>query len=485
MAEFNFEDITIEELRSSILATFQTNRPSADTTYGSDAWLLTEILTNLSFGMYINSSLMLKAIHPTTCIGRFLDAYATLLGLPNGLGGYGRIQLAGSSGEEALQLTGDATAYAPIGTILSDPAGRTYSTTESLDWSLLGAGTATTGLIALSTGVATNLEAGAVASTLTLESAPAGVSLPVLVVDLDGGTDLETDEELRTRVLAYYRSPSISGNYSQIRGMVEAVYPGQIRAYVWDQRWGYPYGAGTVDISFTQKDELGEDRAPTETQRTTVSGVLFSSDGLPLTTQKSSRVLSIVPVATTVDVEFELRPGAATSVILLSDWDALSLKASVYTYDEENKTIVANQALSSVATTGDRVFIGGEETKITSFASSSGIVVESWLWADDLTSYKIMSGGGLVSDVYSSLLDWSKTIGPERGTTSDVTDLLWEDTYRIKDIQEKAREGNTDNIMDVVVIAPAADVSPETSTGYTANMLVLDLSSLGVWEKKS
>ncbi|KYK50047.1 hypothetical protein A1D31_22305 [Bradyrhizobium liaoningense] len=85
-----------------------------------------------------------------------------------------------------------------------------------------------------------------------------GVSTEVFVVHLTGGTDNETDEQLRTRILLRIRNPPMGGSVADYVNWALAV-PGVTRA------WAAPeQGVGTITVRFLMDDlRAADDGWPT------------------------------------------------------------------------------------------------------------------------------------------------------------------------------------------------------------------------------
>ncbi|GGC68652.1 baseplate J/gp47 family protein [Chelatococcus reniformis] len=118
---------------------------------------------------------------------------------------------------------------------------------EVLDGITIGEGPTNANVRALTPGSIGNLEAG---STLSLSAALRGVDGQATVVTLSGGTDAESDDDLRTRVLLRIQQPPMGGAaHDYVRWALDV--PGVTRA------WCSPLemGMGTVTVRFMM-DEL-------------------------------------------------------------------------------------------------------------------------------------------------------------------------------------------------------------------------------------
>jgi uncharacterized phage protein gp47/JayE len=154
-----------------------------------------------------------------------------------------------------VNFTGSSGAVVPIGTRLnSGNAELSYETTESV---VIGDTATPCGVIALYGGKDGNLDEG---ETLSFDTTIAGVDGSAIVVVLEGGTDEEIDDDLRTRVLLRIREPPMGGDKTDYVQWTLSV-DGVTRA------WSYPLemGMGTVTVRFMMDDlRAGDDGFPTE-----------------------------------------------------------------------------------------------------------------------------------------------------------------------------------------------------------------------------
>lgn len=166
----------------------------------------------------------------------YLDRWSTIWGVS-------RTPAAAASG--SVTLTGSSGVIVPAGTALARTDGVQYLTTAEVT---LAAGTAEPGVIAALAGAAGNLSGGA----LSLVTPVAGVDASAQLVGdgLTGGADIETDADLRTRLLARIQAPPHGGaQHDYIAWALEV--PGVTRA------WVYPaeLGLGTVTVRFVRDDD--------------------------------------------------------------------------------------------------------------------------------------------------------------------------------------------------------------------------------------
>lgn len=182
---------------------------------------------------------------PDTAETIWLDRHGQIW-LVNADGTVGRKQATLASG--SVMATGLNGAIVPPNSQLSlgagGAAGAGYETTEL---AFIGNGPTSIPVRALTPGSAGNLDPDI--STMAFAPALPGVDQPVTVVTMDGGTDIETDDELRARVLNRIRQPPMGGASNDYVQWALAV-PGVTRA------WCAPLemGIGTVTVRFMMDD---------------------------------------------------------------------------------------------------------------------------------------------------------------------------------------------------------------------------------------
>jgi uncharacterized phage protein gp47/JayE len=126
--------------------------------------------------------------------------------------------------------------------MLSYATGVTYQTLAQLS---LGNAPTEIPIQALDAGALGNLEAGV---ALSLQTPVTGVT-GATVVALEGGTDDETDDELRARILKRIREPPMGGDATDYEQWALAV-PGVTRAWAAPQEMGI----GTCSVRFMMDD---------------------------------------------------------------------------------------------------------------------------------------------------------------------------------------------------------------------------------------
>lgn len=142
---------------------------------------------------------------PDTAEREWLDRHGQIW-LVNADGSLGRKAAEPTKG--VIGLTGTAGVMVPEGTGFVSPTGVTYVTVEDKTLAIDTDQPTEVAVQAINPGSTGNLPSG---SSLTLISALTGLDSGATVIDLRGGTDVETDEALRARVLARIREPPMGG----------------------------------------------------------------------------------------------------------------------------------------------------------------------------------------------------------------------------------------------------------------------------------
>lgn len=194
----------------------------------SDAEVYSRALAGGAHGLYGYLDWLSRQVIYDTAESEYLERWAAIWGIT---------RRAAAAATGIGTFTGSNGAVIPSGSSMTAWDGVAYQTTAA---ATIASGTATAPIAASSPGSAGNRAAG---QTLSLASAIAGVSATVTASALEGGADVESDDDLRYRFLLRIRQPphgGSRGDYLQWALEVAGV----------AQAWVYPLesGAGTVTV---------------------------------------------------------------------------------------------------------------------------------------------------------------------------------------------------------------------------------------------
>ena len=232
---------TLEEIRASILRDYQTYYPNADTSEDSDAYARASSLAACAEGIYAHQKWLIKQFFPDTADTEFLEKHAGLRGL--------RRRNATYAAGKGATVSGNPDAVIAVGLQIKTEDGRFYETTESAVIS--ASGSAVVAVRSLATGAAQNIKTATKGSFM---AAPVGVSTDVVLNDVVGATNAESDSSLLERLLNKIRRPAAGGNKYDYKDWALEV-DGVEQAYVYPLR----RGLGTVDIAITADNGVPSD----------------------------------------------------------------------------------------------------------------------------------------------------------------------------------------------------------------------------------
>lgn len=232
---------TLEEIRASILRDYQTYYPNADTSEDSDAYARASSLAACAEGIYAHQKWLIKQFFPDTADTEFLEKHAGLRSL--------RRRNATYAAGKGATISGNPDAVIAVGLQIKTEDGRFYETTESAVIS--SGGTAVVAVRSLATGAVQNIKTATKGSFM---AAPVGVSTDVVLNDVVGATNAESDSSLLERLLNKIRRPAAGGNKYDYKDWALEV-DGVEQAYVYPLR----RGLGTVDIAITADNGVPSD----------------------------------------------------------------------------------------------------------------------------------------------------------------------------------------------------------------------------------
>ena len=232
---------TLEEIRASLLRDYQTYYPNADTSEDSDAYARASSLAACAEGIYAHQKWLIKQFFPDTADTEFLEKHAELRGL--------RRRNATYAAGKGTTISGNPDAVIAVGLQIKTEDGRFYETTESAV--IPASGSVIVAVRSLATGAAQNIKTATKGSFM---AAPVGVSTDVVLNDVVGATNAESDSSLLERLLNKIRRPAAGGNKYDYKDWALEV-DGVEQAYVYPLR----RGLGTVDIAITADNGVPSD----------------------------------------------------------------------------------------------------------------------------------------------------------------------------------------------------------------------------------
>lgn len=278
-----FSRPTLQTLIDRAVADIETRLPGTDARLRrSNLNVLARVHAGATHGLYGHLDFLSRMFFPDTAEVEFLERWASVWGLA-------RKAAEPASGE--VTFTGIDGAVIAAGTALQRSDGSEYATDEE---AVVAAGVAAVSVTASEPGSNGNADAGA---ALTLVTPISGVN-SVATIAAGGfslGTDEESDEDLRARLLERMKQPPHGGAEFDYVAWAKEV-PGVTRA------WCYPMelGIGTVTVRFMRDDDASA--IPDSAEVAAVQSYIDARR--PVT----AAVTVVAPVAAPLDFTIELTP---------------------------------------------------------------------------------------------------------------------------------------------------------------------------------
>jgi uncharacterized phage protein gp47/JayE len=206
-----------------------------DVSPGSDHYVRAKAFAKRVSVAIANGQIARDDYSPLTATGDSLRAICEVYGVAE--------RAASAAAGYVIVRVSSGTASIPAGFQATAPNGEKYQTTTAAVVSNGG----TVQVQAVNGGEATNLDAGA---KLTWDSASIGNLNQVCTVDsggLEGGTEADTDDTLRRRLLNKLARPGVGGNASQIEQWAEEASSAVQAAYA----YAAVRGPGSYDVAIT------------------------------------------------------------------------------------------------------------------------------------------------------------------------------------------------------------------------------------------
>ena len=226
---------TLAELVTRTRADLVSRLSADDILRRADADVYARVLAGLAHGLYGYVDWLANQIIYDTAEAEFLARWASIWGVT---------RKPASTATGSVTFAVSSGAVIPSGTLLQALDGVQYQTTAD---ATVTVPTATASVAALIAAAAGNRTTG---QTLTLTSPIVGVQSSATAGALTGGADLESDDDLRARLIDRIQQPPHGGDaHDYVTWALEV--PGVTRA------WCFPLelGEGTVTVRFVRDDD--------------------------------------------------------------------------------------------------------------------------------------------------------------------------------------------------------------------------------------
>lgn len=220
-------------IRDGILRDIKNRQPAADTSTDSDVFIRASATASAVKGLYTHQTWAIRQLFVTTCDDDYLQFHTG----PRGL-----TQKSATKASGTLALTGAPGTPVAAGLGARRPGGNLVVTTDA---GVIGADGH---LLLPCESVEVGAQLDAVNESVTLLAAPIGCDSSA-VLNLAGGTDAESPDELRARYLDLLRTPPAGGNRHDYVTWAMSV-PGVTAAYCYPLR----RGLGSVDVVITSAE---------------------------------------------------------------------------------------------------------------------------------------------------------------------------------------------------------------------------------------
>lgn len=281
---------TFDELIRAYLAEYRTRLGNVDTSPGSDLYARAWTLAQFEANSITKARWILRQQSPLTAEEEGLGKHGRIIGMA---------YLPPTRAQGRAVVPGAAGTTISAGLQFTDPTRALFAVASNVTIAT-GDTSAEVTLDALEAGLAGNLAAGTV---LSLVGTVAGLEGTASVAArFTGGTDRETVEEFRARVVRTMANPAYSGNSAHGVSWIEAV-PGVRRGFV---RPGYD-GPGTVLLTFQGVYNGGTNGRITPALQDEVQAYFRAQ----VADVAEVNAVCVLPVALPVDVEIRVaaRPG--------------------------------------------------------------------------------------------------------------------------------------------------------------------------------
>lgn len=233
-----FNRPTVTQLIDRAAADIEARLPGADArARRSNLGVIARVLAGAAHGLYGFLEWLSRQLMPDTAEVEYLDRWAAIWGVT---------RKAAATAKGNVTATGTNGIAIPAGSELQRADGTLYTTDAE---ATIATGTATVAVTAVDGGAAGNADAN---TTLTFFDPIVGINSQATVATggLTAGTDIESDDDLRDRLLDRIQQPPHGGNSNDYIAWAKEV-AGVTRAWVYPQE----LGLGTVTVRFTRDDD--------------------------------------------------------------------------------------------------------------------------------------------------------------------------------------------------------------------------------------
>lgn len=283
-----FNRPTLVELINRVLAdlTSRLTQGGKSILRRSVAGIIGRVMAGLAHGLYGFIDWVSRQVFPDTADAENLERWAAIWGLT---------RKAATAAQGTIRFTGSNGAVIAAGTVLIRTDAVEFTTDAEVT---IAGGQADVGVTCSSLGATGNTDIGTI---LNLQSPIANVDTGATVQDngsgegLTGGTNEETDEQLRQRLLQRIQQPPQAGSCSDyVRWALEV--PGVTRAWCYEL-W---LGPGTVGVTFVRDGEDPIIPSAPEVQEV--------ADYIETLRPVTATVTVFAPAEQTIDLDIELLP---------------------------------------------------------------------------------------------------------------------------------------------------------------------------------
>lgn len=284
--------LNLEQIRANYLRDLQNQNPAAHVHAGSDNHVRATAIAAVGEGQYQHQEWILRQAFADTADSAYLEKHAAKYGIYR--------KTATFAGGKA-RISGTAGAAVPVGQQIN--VGEQMYLTASA----AAIGTSGSVDVAVIAAMAGNRQNQPAQTAAVLQSVPAGIDRAVVLLEMVGGTDTESDESLLARYEERLRRPAAGGNQYDFRNWCLEV-PGVVDAFIYPLR----RGNGFVDAVI-----LGENGIPSAE---TLAAVQAHVDAVRPVTRKNG-FLALAPSIQTVNV--------AVTITLISGTDTDTATAAI------------------------------------------------------------------------------------------------------------------------------------------------------------